>query len=261
MLTPRDNPRQNEDVDIAGLGWGESTPPRLVFLLIGQSNMAGRAPLDDQAGQTDPRILQFDADGVWTPATDPLHVPQFGFAGTGPGMSFARTLTAALPGHEVRLIPCALGATPLARWEPDGDLFLDAANRLRLALAEGDSLAGILWHQGETDARTEADAATYKARLEKTIHAWRARPGASRTVFLCGELGCFLSPTEFPGAARVNTALHTLPTRLPGCACVSSAGLADKGDRKHFDTPAQRELGRRYAKAFLTTGAAETPGT
>ena len=227
------------------------TSKRLVFLLAGQSNMAGRAPLDDRAGRTDPRILQFNAEGVWIPATDPLHPPQLGFAGTGPGMSFAWTVAEALPGHEIRLIPSALGATPLARWESDGDLFQNAANRLRLALAEGESLAGILWHQGETDARTEAEAATYEARLETAVRAWRALPGGAQAVFVCGELGRFLSPTDFPGAARVNAALRNLASRIPLSACVSSTGLADKGDRKHFDTLAQRELGRRYAEAFL----------
>ena len=235
---------------ISSIGFGGSAE-RLVFLLVGQSNMAGRAPLDDEAGRTDPRIMQFDAEGVWIPATDPLHPPQFGFAGTGPGMSFARTMASALPGCEIGLIPCAVGATPLARWEPDGDLFQNAANRLRLALAEGESLAGILWHQGETDARTEADAATYEARLETAIRAWRALPGAAQAVFVCGELGRFLSPTDFPGAARVNAALRNLAARTPRGACISSAGLVDKGDRKHFDTASQREFGRRYAEAFL----------
>lgn len=235
---------------VGNIGIGD-TSKRLVFLLVGQSNMAGRAPLDDEAGRTDPQILQFTANGVWIPATDPLHPPQFGFAGTGPGMSFARALAEVLPGHEIRLIPCALGATPLARWEPDGDLFQNAANRLRPALAEGESLAGLLWHQGESDARTEADAATYETRLETAVRAWRALPGATRAVFLCGELGTFLPPADFPGAAQVNAAFRTLAMRLPWCSCVSSAGLTDTGDRKHFDTDSQRELGRRYAKVFL----------
>lgn len=224
---------------------------RLVFLLVGQSNMAGRAPLDDAAGRTEPRILLFAADGVWIPAADPLHPPQAGSAGTGPGMSFARTVATALPECEIGLIPCAVGATPLARWEPDGDLFHEAAKRLQTALAQGGSLAGILWHQGETDAQTESNAATYEARLERAVRAWRALPGAARAVFVCGELGRFLSPVAFPGAARVNAALRSVGGRTPHSACVSSAGLADKGDRKHFDTPAQRELGRRYAEAFL----------
>jgi len=32
---------------------------------------------------------------------------------------------------------------------------------------------------------------------------------------------------------------------------VSSAGLRDKGDSVHFDTPSLHEFGRRYAYAFL----------
>jgi hypothetical protein len=245
----------SDSVGIIGVG---GTSRRLVFLLAGQSNMAGRAALDDEVGRSDPRILQLSTEDKWIAAADPLHPPQFGFAGTGPGMSFARALAEARPGHEIRLIPCALGATPLARWEPDGDLFQNAANRLRLALAEGESLAGLLWHQGETDARTEAVAATYETRLEAAVRAWRALPGAAHAVFVCGELGQFLSSSEFPGAEQVNAALRSVAARIPGGACISSAGLADKGDRKHFDTVSQRQLGRRYAEAFLKTVALET---
>jgi hypothetical protein len=32
---------------------------------------------------------------------------------------------------------------------------------------------------------------------------------------------------------------------------VTAAGLAHKGDTLHFDSPAYRELGRRYAQVFI----------
>ncbi len=102
----------SDSVGIIGVG---GTSRRLVFLLAGQSNMAGRAALDDEVGRSDPRILQLSTEDKWIAAADPLHPPQFGFAGTGPGMSFARALAEARPGHEIRLIPCALGATRCTR--------------------------------------------------------------------------------------------------------------------------------------------------
>jgi hypothetical protein len=225
--------------------------PRFVFLLIGQSNMAGRAALDEEASMPTARVFRFGPYGAWEPASDPLHQQELGYAGTGPGMSFAHVLAKAMPDIEIGLVPCAVGATALARWVKGGDLFENAVQRTRAALENGGILAAILWHQGESDARSEADAATYSARLAGMIHNLREELGAEDAPFIAGELGTFLTPADFPGAAQVNAALHELAGRAARCMCVSSAGLVDKGDRKHFDTASQRELGRRYAAAFL----------
>jgi hypothetical protein len=46
---------------------------------------------------------------------------------------------------------------------------------------------------------------------------------------------------------------------VPGVQFVSSQTLAHKGDVLHFDAAAARELGRRYAAAFLTTSANPVP--
>jgi len=44
-----------------------------IYLLAGQSNMAGRAPLDTLSKEVDPQILMLDKDNNWVPATDPVH--------------------------------------------------------------------------------------------------------------------------------------------------------------------------------------------
>src|SRR5687767_2478925 len=45
-----------------------------IFLLAGQSNMAGRGkPVEEQDRTAHPRVLVFSQDGQWQPATNPLH--------------------------------------------------------------------------------------------------------------------------------------------------------------------------------------------
>ena len=233
---------------------------RSLFLLIGQSNMAGRAELDAETGVTRPRISRLTPRGTWEPAADPLHRESPGLPGIGPGMSFALTVALAMPDAAIGLVPCAVGGAPLARWLKGADLFDAAVDRTRGALATGGSLAAILWHQGESDALAVADAGTYEARLRETIGHLRHALGDATVPFIAGELGLFLPPAEFPGAAQVNAALRHLAGRVLRYACVSSLGLTDKGDRKHFDTASQRELGQRYAAAYLGLVAPARPG-
>jgi len=44
-----------------------------LYLLVGQSNMAGRAPVDAASKETDSRIWMLDKSDHWAPATDPVH--------------------------------------------------------------------------------------------------------------------------------------------------------------------------------------------
>ena len=51
-------------------------PPREkfhLFLLVGQSNMAGRGTLEKQDTTPHPRVLMLNKAGEWAPAVDPLH--------------------------------------------------------------------------------------------------------------------------------------------------------------------------------------------
>ena len=65
-----------------------------VFLLIGQSNMAGRGVIDEVAAIDDPDILMF-RDGRWVTAREPLHTDKPDRTGIGIGMSFAQEILAA----------------------------------------------------------------------------------------------------------------------------------------------------------------------
>jgi Carbohydrate esterase, sialic acid-specific acetylesterase len=44
-----------------------------LFLLVGQSNMAGRGPMTDADQIPHERVLMLNQAGAWVPAADPLH--------------------------------------------------------------------------------------------------------------------------------------------------------------------------------------------
>lgn len=92
-----------------------------IYLLIGQSNMAGRGGLDEAHTPIHPREKMFTEWNQWAPAVEPLHSDRKG-AGAGLGASFARAMAELRPEVAIGLVPCAVGGTPLFRWQKGGDL-------------------------------------------------------------------------------------------------------------------------------------------
>jgi hypothetical protein len=215
-----------------------------VFVLIGQSNMAGRGRIEPVDRVPDPRVYALDRGGHWVPAVDPLHFDKPDIDGVGPGGAFGRAVAAAHPGWIVGLVPCAVGGSSLDQWRPGGKLYTDAVERTRAALRGGARLTAILWHQGESDEAVPL-ARTYVTRFATMIAQLRGDLKAEHVPLIVGELGRFTA-----AAASVNPQLARLPRAVPRCRLVSSAGLTDRGDRLHFDSASARELGRRYAQAF-----------
>jgi hypothetical protein len=221
-----------------------------LFLLIGQSNMAGRGKLEAREEATNPRIFMLTKEREWVLAKDPLHFDK-PVAGVGPGLEFARTLVSADPNITVGLIPCAVGGTSLDKWKVGGELYAAAVARTREAMKCG-KLAGILWHQGESD-KTHEQLMTYGDRFAAMIGQLRKDLDAGDVPVVMGELGRFR-----PAHTGFNAALPDISRRVPLCTYVTSEDLADRGDRLHFDAPSQRIFGQRYAAGFLRLKAQAT---
>lgn len=236
---------------IAHSSFGADAPSR-IYLLLGQSNMAGRGALDSSPSAENPRILAFSPDGAWVVARDPLH-QKIGRTepGVGPGLSFANAMLADTP-HDlvIGLVPCAVGGSPLKRWVKGGDLYEQAVARAKAAVASGGVLAGVLWHQGETDSDKLPWADTYEKRLAGMIADLRADLGAPELPVVVGQIGEFLTVEKHPGVDTVRAAIRKVGSTYPHIGYVDSSGLSHKGDVLHFDAPSARELGRRYAEAM-----------
>lgn len=223
-----------------------------LFLLIGQSNMAGRGAVENGFLLWFNGVSALAENGEWVPALDPIHYDK-PFAGAGLARTFAGVLRRNNPRREIGLIPAAMGGSALDEWQPGTENFETAIARTRIAMQSG-TLRGILWHQGESDAGNEATAATYAARWLTMMNALRAELSAENVPVLAGLLGDFLGPgrKHCPHAPEVNAQIASLSVKAPPVGIVPAHNLGHIGDELHFSTPALREFGRRYAHVYMS---------
>lgn len=219
-----------------------------IYLLIGQSNMAGRGTLDEESKKEHPQILMLNKENVWVAATDPLHFDKPESVGVGPGISFAKEMITDNNKIKIGLIPCAWGGSPIKVWQ-EGAIYLkinhpydEAITRAKIAMQKG-VLKGILWHQGESD-NDSINAKVYKDKLLALVNKLRKDLQQPELPFVAGEIGYF-NKNNF-----INKEIIQLPELLSNAAVVSAKELTDKGDHLHFDTSSARELGKRYSKAM-----------
>lgn len=223
-----------------------------VFLLLGQSNMAGFQQALPEDKQENPRIvaLGFDdcpeagrVEGEWSVAVPPLHECWNG--ALGPGDSFARAMLEAYPSEDrVGLVPLALSGKPVETFMkglPDSE-YQWIVSRARAALDAGGVIEGILYHQGESNCGQE----DWPEKLRTFVTDLRVELGLGDDVpFLLGEL------LHSGDCAEHNPLVHRVPDILANAHVVSADGLemAD-GDpwRLHFSREAEIELGQRFAR-------------
>jgi len=227
-----------------------------LYVLAGQSNMAGRGKVQAEDNEPHPRVFMLDKDGQWQPAVDPLHFDKPG-AGVGPGLAFGKAMAQSKPNVKIGLIPCAAGGSPIAAWAPGGyhnqtksHPYDDAIRRAKIAMQDG-QIKGILWHQGESDSKRGL-VESYQGSLETVIANFRRDLGDPDPdlPFVVGTLGDFVVAQE-PNAGVVNGIFKRLPQTVPNTACADAAGLTCKSDNIHFNTESARVLGRRYAEQML----------
>jgi hypothetical protein len=232
------------------------TKPLQLFLLVGQSNMAGRGTVEAEDAAPVPRVWSLDAQQQWVPAVEPLHFDKPKVVGVGPGRAFGVAIAQAWPQAEIGLIPAAVGGSSIRAWERGAvdsatrtHPYDEAIARAKAALRNG-TLAGILWLQGESDSNARGSV-DYDVRLRRVIEAMRADLGAPTVPFLIGQMGAF---TEKPWNAfrqRVDSMHRAIAASTPRAAFVPTAGLTHRGDTIHYNAASAREIGRRYAKAYL----------
>lgn len=162
-----------------------------VWMLGGQSNMQGMGLLTEESAQH-PEVRAFYMDDRWEVARDPIHnmkaavAPCHSLIGGGGGGNFKVVGPGIGFGIEMRqrrgvpqgLICSAHGGTSMTQWQPD----FDVGNRcLYGAMLErfkrnGCAIAGMIWYQGESDAKAEA-VDLYTQRFERMMAAFRSDTG------------------------------------------------------------------------------------
>lgn len=223
------------------------------FLLIGQSNAAGRGFLDEAKPlDTCDGKVKMLRNGRFINAFRPLN-PDRHFSGTCLAESFAKAYVTAHPEVDAGIIPCADGGTKLDQWMPGTLLFDHAVSCAKLAMRSS-HLVGVLWHQGESDCTPELYSG-YTDRFKIIMDALRKELNVPDLPILVGGLGDFLpgyAKSEYIGTyyKLVNEQLQKLEREYPNCRFVSAEGLGSNPDHLHFSAEALEEFGVRYFNEF-----------
>lgn len=221
------------------------------FLMLGQSNMAGRGFLHEVEPIYNEKIKML-RNGQWQMMTEPVNYDR-PVAGVSLAASFAEAWSKANPDEEVGLIPCAEGGSSLNDWHPEGTLFQHALSEARFAL-ETSEICGILWHQGESDSNN-GQHDTYYDKLSFIMTTLRDELNLENIPLIIGELGDFLGKTGFgkysPEYKLVNEQLRRYAENLPNSYFVTAEGLTANPDGIHLNAVSQRKFGYRYFEAFL----------
>ena len=224
------------------------------FLLIGQSNMAGRGYLHE-ARDIDTSRIYILRNGRWQSMFRPIN-PDRSFSGVSLAESFAERY-AKEHNVDVGLICCADGGTTLDQWQPGQLLFDNAVQQAKLAQRTS-TIAGILWHQGEGDC-APALYPTYQERFDGVMQAFRQELDLYDVPFLLGGLGDFLKDCTLDENLKnypyINTALQNIASGNKMTAFVSAEELTANPDSLHFNAASLYEFGLRYFEAWKSLQA------
>ena len=233
----------------------ESSQEFHLYLLMGQSNMAGRGHISEQDTTVHPRVFVLNKDNEWVPARDPLHFDKPKVVGVGPGLTFGKSMADKKENVKIGLIPCAAGGSPISSWTKGGYHsqtksypYDNAIKRAKIAQERG-VIKGILWHQGESDSSPEL-APQYEKNIQELIKNIRTDLDLGPVPFVVGKLGDFYVARK-EQAQVINDILENIPKAVKNTACVETKGLIAREDNTHFNTESARELGKRYAKAMI----------
>ncbi|MEK7393546.1 MAG: sialate O-acetylesterase [Fibrobacterota bacterium] len=258
---------------LPALSFGASEKPWKVFLLFGQSNMAGGAASDAEDRKTNPRVKMLaytncSSQGLtynsWYTAAPNLHG-----CGTGMGLGdwFGRIVADSFKTDTIALIPCAVPGVDISFFSKNvvssrrKDFSIPPDNhwtgaypwmleRLKKAQEKG-VISGILFHQGEADWSDTARK-LWVNRVATVVKDLKADLGFADVPFLAGELRSQLSRSTNQSCCYThNTYVATLAKTVPNGHLVSSQGLDAANDAYHLTAVGNREFGKRYAAAMI----------
>ncbi|MDD4143270.1 MAG: sialate O-acetylesterase [Prolixibacteraceae bacterium] len=225
-----------------------------VFIMAGQSNMAGRGLVEPRDTIPSERVFAINKNGELLLAKEPLNFNEPSMAGLDCGLSFGKELLEHIPDSiSILLIHTAVGGSSINQWVNDSTfrnvtLLSNFREKVKTAQKYG-TIKGILWHQGETDASTAETIELYPGQLTRLFSKFRNEINNLSLPIFIGELGTF-SKTDDSWQA-INKQIHSYVMTDKNAFVITTKDLKDKGDRVHFNSVGQRLMGQRFAKAFV----------
>ncbi|XP_031122253.1 probable carbohydrate esterase At4g34215 [Ipomoea triloba] len=244
----------------------EVKPPKNIFILSGQSNMAGRGGVNKEKkwdGIVPPecspdssKIFRLSAQLCWEVACEPLHhdIDTKKTCGVGPGMSFSNAVKDSV--GVIGVVPCAVGGTAIKEWARGEHLYENMVKRVKAAIHDGGcEIKALLWYQGESDTSSKHDAESYRANMETLIHNIRSDLDLPTMPII--QVAIASGDKKY--IVEVRKAQKEID--LPNVVCIDAWGLELKEDNLHLTTEAQVQLGHMFAEAYLTRFASNAPST
>ncbi|GGD44718.1 acetylxylan esterase [Emticicia aquatilis] len=224
-----------------------------VFIMAGQSNMAGRGQVVPSDTIPNKRILSLNKQGELIYAKEPLHFYEPTRTGLDCGVSFANRLLKQIPDDvSILLIPTAVGGSAISQWLGDStyrDVKLLSNFKEKVAIGQKYGVVkGILWHQGESDA-SEKRIPFHTQNLSKLFGTFRNFIGIKNLPIILGELGSYSKTND--NWQKINQELRVYVSKDRYSTIVQTQDFKHKGDNVHFDSAGQRALGERFALAYL----------
>lgn len=224
-----------------------------LYIMAGQSNMAGRGFVQPHDTLISKQVLVLDKKNEWVYAKEPLHYYEPTLTGLDCGLSFGKKLSSYY-GKKITigLIPCAIGGSSIEQWLYDSTyrgvtLYTNLVNKIKAAIPYG-TIKGMIWHQGESNSG-RFSYRNYKQKLESLFTKIRKDVGNEDMPILMGEISSFLNRATNPKADSVNRDMHLLASEKKNMFVINTADLTPKADTIHFDSRSQRKMGERFAES------------
>ena len=236
-----------------------------LFILAGQSNIAGRGQVPKSGQNANSSIFVFGNDYRWQIAVEPIDDPSNQVdkvsedpdAGFSPAVAFATSLLERHPDMVIGLIPCARGGSSIYQWRTslsENTLYGSCLKRVRAASTMG-NVAGLLFFQGEADAiaqelyqETELFPNEWGDRFKVFVNDWRNDLGLPELPVVFAQIGSNTAPDIFVNWAIVQEQQRSV--EMPFCAMITTDDLALK-DAVHFTSESYQIIGQRFAEAYL----------
>jgi hypothetical protein len=227
------------------------------FILAGQSNMAGLGNITEI-----PEYLLQTPSNVFY--AENKTYKKFAEPRFGPEITFAHEIAKAWSAEKILIVKYAVGSSSLLDWSPHwsyeeakethnedyGSLYFKLIKYIEIAwLGKEAEFKGILWMQGERDAKFKNAAVQYKNNLKTFIHKIREDLHVQDLPFIIGQVNP--PEDEFPFASVVCKAQHEIEKEIPNTKLVYTNDLQKLEDGLHYASEGLIELGQRFAQTFL----------
>jgi hypothetical protein len=229
--------------------------PDKVFVLVGDEQVLGRAPLTTET--PNPKLFAL-VNGTWQPAVDPLGLWPSSLDGDGPGMSFGEQAVADLGGPTVGLIVCGSKNSSMASWKGRSSLYKKCEQKARPS--EG-RVVGFIFVEGTWDATKSSIAKSWPKAFHDTLDNFRNDLDVDAPAVVA-EVGQ-IQGSKFKYTADVRAAQDQANLERQ-TAVVSTSDLAIAPNQIDYTSDAYDTLGGRLENAWWSlvkpsTIASESP--